>query len=97
MEKNFKITWFQKGEKIPLIDTNCPKCSDGMIYKSKFFEGVYCNSCKWSWRPSKFEAKGEKPKEPKWGDKVLEMEMLERIDRNVQYMTDKVKEKYGDK
>ncbi len=57
-EKQFNITWVESQDQLPKIREVCPKCGEGTIYNSKYFEGVYCNACKWSYRISKWEKSG---------------------------------------
>jgi hypothetical protein len=54
MDKQFNITWYKSADEVPRIGGVCEKCQRGEIKNSKFFNGVYCSDCKWSWRPSKF-------------------------------------------
>jgi len=80
MPQQYKITWVKKGERMPLTDSSCPKCNDGIICRSKFNDGVYCNSCKWQWRPSKFDDKN--PKNTTGTEKVIHYEDNEEQIKN---------------
>ena len=59
-EQQYNITWIQKGEAIP--SGVCPKCTNGELRASQYWEGVYCTVCKWKWRRSKFEPKSAEEK-----------------------------------
>ena len=93
-DKQYNTSWVQKGE-MPLIDTECPKCGQGLLEKSKW-EGVWCRSCKWKWKISKFppdkmiqkvkainEERLETIEEENQGERILknQEEIIERLDR----------------
>ena len=59
----FSTTWCDsKNEFIPL-GAECPKCHQGQIKQSNYYEGVYCPSCKWKWRLSKYAQESQPQKE----------------------------------
>jgi len=64
---------------MPRIGMVCPKCNIGIIRQSQFFEGVYCNNCKWQWRRSKFPPKTAKV--PESEEKVSHIEIIGRLDK----------------
>jgi ribosomal protein L37AE/L43A len=97
MEKEFNITWCKSDSEYPKTNAVCPKCNTGTIYTSKF-GGVYCNQCKYKWKPSKFGVKKEEPKNI--GIELLMEEVVsgfkklnERVDRLVEYVVKNIPEK----
>jgi len=76
-QKQFNISWLQALE-IPPEGAECPKCNEGFLKKSQYWEGVYCPSCNWKFRLSKFPPKEKKQiktetplKEQDQGEQIL--------------------------
>ena len=78
---------------------NCPQCGNKMFHNigvskknNKPYENYKCGACQYlEW----VDQKGTtgKPKEPAWSGKILETEMLARIDANVQFIVDEINKK----
>lgn len=78
----YQTTWLQSEIEIPPEGAKCPKCSNGTLKKSQYWEGVYCPSCKWKFRLSDWNKAVDKDdiqivEEP---DARQETEVMKRLD-----------------
>ena len=97
MLKQFNITWCQTENEYPQIGTECPKCENGVIASSQY-GGMWCKSCKWKWKESKFPPKSPAEKKVENTGEIMKHEEIvtgfkelnKRLDTLIEFLIKKL-------
>ena len=55
--EKYKTFYYKEGEELPRAGTQCKICP-GFLVESQY-GGLWCKSCKWKYKVSQYDAKGE--------------------------------------